>query len=289
MDSSYLSISDSEDFPITCRSLLQNIVRNFNIEDCANFVLNYQKDSSLDKQTSTHLEHWLERKWQVCLDYYLSSSNPGNARPDPTIQTPHIIDIQLPTSSIKEQLDRIPAFFERKTHRKFQEKSLDLAVLSLLLKEINGELFPEVWRYYILIFNVKNIPPGIYQFYPQAHGLSLIREGSFRDEVVALLCGMSASQTASHLILMSIDVQKAMKCYPYNKALREMYIDSGRMIQKLLIRGVQYNVGGLPSPAMRDSPMCTFLNIDPCECIPIYSLTMGIIPKKECYDCTLAR
>jgi len=90
---------------------------------------------------------------------------------------------------------------------------------------------------------------------------------------------MVASLTASFLIILSIDLKKAMKGFPYSRALREIYIDSGRLAQKLLLKGMQHHVGGLPSPAMNDSHMCSFLNIDPTKCIPIYTIAMGSIPK----------
>jgi len=43
---------------------------------------------------------------------------------------------------------------------------------------------------------------------------------------------------------------------------------------------MEYQIGGLPSPAIRDTPMCEFIGINPAETIPLYSLTMGIIPGK---------
>jgi len=63
-----------------------------------------------------------------------------------------------------------------------------------------------------------------------------VKKGLFREQAIKLLCGMSASFSASFLTILSIDIEKALKNYPYNRALREIYIDSGRIAQKLLIK-----------------------------------------------------
>ena len=59
-------------------------------------------------------------------------------------------------------------------------------------------------------------------------------------------------------------------------------MDAGKIVQKILIKGIDYNVGGLPSPAMKDSKMCEMLNLDPDYLLPVYSVTMGsILPEHD--------
>jgi len=286
MSFSYLICTSSEGSPLVLKTPLTGEKRPYDVDSCCEYLIDYY-DCSQTAQTiqndTSHIEHWWDRKWQVCLDYYLFTP----AQEEASITSSDFsvvsekIDVMLPNQKVGSQLSPLEALVNRKTYRKFQEKPLSLDITSILLSELNNELFHGIWKYYVVAFNVEDIAPGIYCFHPDQHGLSLIKGGMFRQKVVELLCGMSASLTASFLIILSIDIQKAMGKFSYNRALREMYIDSGRLAQKLLLKGMQYHVGGLPSPAMRDSKMCEFLNIESDEFIPIYTLAMGIIPGKN--------
>ncbi|MGA8165410.1 MAG: SagB/ThcOx family dehydrogenase [Waddliaceae bacterium] len=284
---SSLSFNSSKTTSIECKNLSKRPSLQYTIEDSADLVIDHHKVRCTENTiTDREVEHWLERKWQVCLDYYLSSTNHTNKISTSCSSLPvHSsrvkIDIPLSRKKIIKNHTPLEALIGRKTYRKFQDLTLSLKVFSQLLLELKEELFPNIWKYYLVAFNVNDVPPGIYKYSPHEHGLSLIKQGIFREKVVKLLCGMSASFTASFVIVLSIDIENALKCYSYNRALREIYIDSGRIAQKVLIRGMQYHIGGLPSPAMHDSAMCAFLDINPSECIPLYSLTMGIISGKN--------
>lgn len=287
MDLSYLTFASFENLSIKLKSPLHNIMKIYDISLCCDYLIDYQNSQqtqSTDSDTFSKIEHWWERKWQVSLDYYLSSP-PEQIKKQQTettpLQTQQCIDFAFPDKTENDQLSPIQALLNRKTHRKFQETSIPSRLLSTLLGELKEEIFADIWKYYIVIFNIEGIQPGIYRYCSAQHGLYLIKQGLFRNEAVKLLCGMAASYTASFLMIFAIDLEEAMKKFPYNRALREIYIDAGRLAQKILLKGMQHSVGGLPSPAMKDSQMCSFLEIDPSKYIPIYSITMGIIPENS--------
>ena len=287
MDLSYLTFASFEDLSIKLKNPLHNLMGIYDVSTCCDYLIDYQnsqKNQSTDSDTFSKIEHWWDRKWQVSLDYYLSSP-PEQFKKQQTetapLQAQQCINFAFPDKTENSRLSPIQALLNRKTHRKFQESSIPLCLLSTLLGELKEEIFADIWKYYIVIFNIEGIQPGIYRYCSTQHGLYLIKQGLFRNEVVKLLCGMAASYTASFLLILAIDLEEAMKKFPYNRALREIYIDSGRLAQKILLKGMQHSVGGLPSPAMKDSQMCSFLDIDPNQCIPIYSITMGIIPENS--------
>lgn len=281
MDYSYLCPTPSENTPIHWKNPLLGVTKEYSlIEGCDALIKHQNSTSQASYLENMEIEHWWNRKWHVCLDYYLSSSTSHVAIIEPPIIAATSVSIRLPSKRATELLSPIEALLERKTHRKFQDSPLALDIFSTLLTQLNGELFTGIWKYYFTIFNVEGIHPGIYCYQTQEHGLTLVKEGLFREEAVKVLCGMSASLSAAFLVVLSIDIQEALRRFPYDRALREIYIDAGRIAQKLLLKGMQYQVGGLPSPAMRDTSMCTFLNLDPEESIPLYTLTMGAIPGK---------
>lgn len=288
MDLSYLTFASEniEDLSIKLKNPLSNTTKNYDVSSCCNYLIDYQssQQAKSNPEVFSKVEHWWKRKWQVSLDYYLSSPSEQIKRQQTETtspQTQQCSDFVFSDKIESDPLSPIQALLQRKTYRKFQETSISLCLVSTLLGELKEEIFVDIWKYYIVIFNIEGIPPGIYRYCSTNHGLYLIKQGLFRNEAVKLLCGMAASYTGSFLLILAIDLEEAMKKLPYNRALREIYIDSGRLAQKILLKGIQHSVGGLPSPAMRDSEMCSFLDIDPNKCIPIYSVTMGIIPENS--------
>lgn len=280
MTYSYFEFNSSDSIPINYMNPLAKDSHSCSVQDAIELSKNYQKSATSNVDDEI-IEHWFERKWQVSLDYYLASSEQGYENIDDVNKPTENIDIPLLLETLKGQLTPIEALIYRKTYRKFDDRPLDFEIFSQIMMALEGELFSGIWEYHVVAFNVEHIPSGIYKYHPIEHGLSLVKEGAQRETAVDLLCGMSASLTASFLVMLCVDIQKAIQRYPYNRALREIYVDSGRMVQKVLIKGMEYYVGGLPSPAMRDTAMCTFLGINPSEHIPLYSLTMGIIPGKD--------
>lgn len=283
MDISFFSFNSiPEDSPISLMDPQKNIKKYYDVESCFEFLKNFQNESTSSVQNDAPMiEHWWKMKWQVSLDYYLSSQSlKEKIQKDHTPKPLRKIDIWLTSAVVQAQCSLIHALIERKTHRKFLPSPISFHVFSTLLLSLEKEIFEGIWNYYVVIFNVEDVPEGVYIYCPTQHGLILVKHGNFREKVVTLLCGMSASMTASFAIIFSLDLEVAQNMLPYERALREIYIDSGRMAQKLLLKGIQHHIGGLPSPAMRDSPMCEFLEINPASCIPLYTLTMGIIPEK---------
>lgn len=285
MELTYLTFVPSEDRCVRLKSPLGNLREDFDMTSCCDYLIAHQKSHAESNQIeteSTQVEHWWKRKWQVSLDYYLSSSSEKTVSPSqslPANPSQTMVDFALPNEQNILETPLVQALLERKTHRKFQNIPLSIPRFSTILAELNEEIFSEVWNYYLVIFNVEGISPGLYRYSNTGHGLILVKLGLFRDEMVKILCGMTASLSASFLVILSVNLEEAFLRYPYNRALREIYIDSGRLAQKLLLKGMQNAVGGLPSPAMQDSQICSFLDIDQKKCIPIYTIAMGIIPE----------
>lgn len=273
--------SSSEGTPVALVDPLNGHKKVCPPESCIEMLEKTQENASSFSDIAA-IEHWWNRKWQISLDYYLVSQAKIENLSRKTSPNPlQKINIFLPKEEATEQYSLMQALIERKTHRKFHNSPLSLEIFSTLLLNLKEELFKGMWNYYLVIFNVSGIPEGIYQYCPLQHGLTLIIQGNFREELVPLLCGMAASLTASFSMILSVDLEVAQQMLPYERALREIYVDSGRIAQKLLLKGMQYLLGGLPSPAMRDSPMCKFLQINPNSCMPLYTITMGIIAEKN--------
>lgn len=178
----------------------------------------------------------------------------------------------------KDQLSPIQAIVRRKTYREFSEHPVPLSILSELLKTTHsGTLLGDIWTYHLTVVNVKDLTPGVYHYDATNQELQLIvQKEIYRGELVNIFCGSTAPLTASFCVTLTMDIKKAQTDFPYSRALREAYIDAGRTSGRILLKGIQHNVGGVPF-ATRDALLCKLLTIDSSQLIPIHTIIMGSI------------
>eukprot|EP01132_Coremiostelium_polycephalum_P000246 gene246-326_t len=234
--------------------------------------------SSLSEQ----IKYWWDRKWYVALDYYLCSPNEyrGISHQLATEQKDSFkqqaTDILLTRSSMERRFTLMEALLRRRTCRNFAQQPVSWEVCSDILRALSGTFFSKIWKYYVVALNIDTLAAGVYLYQPLSASLSPIRQGDFREVLVEALCGFYPPKTAAFTLILAIDIAQAQAALPYERALREIYIDAGRLSQKVLVRAMQHHIGGVPI-AMRDQLMCQLLSINASEVLPIQSLTLGMI------------
>lgn len=265
------------------------IRKEFSEEELIDFLIeNFEAQiTPNDKDEAKKISHWWNRNWAVSLDFYLSSIDEEKRRFSifaersiKEIISPFQV-IMLNKHKKSYKIDFLTALLNRKTYRKFLPVRLPIETFSSFLQSLSDfspSIFTKALDYYIVIFNVEEISEGIYRYCQNQHSLEGISKGNFRKSFRDILCGMATTLTASFVVIMVADCQFLQDNLSFNRALRNVYVESGRVGQHLLIRGMQYNLGGLPSPAMKDTEMASILGLDIAQQIPIYSLIMGIIP-----------
>jgi hypothetical protein len=271
----------STNAPVIVMEPLEGKSAKYSVEDAFEYALHYRDTRNQNAEFAAYIQRWWTHKWYVALDYYLSS-------PVPTIALPlekksHIKDsiehvIPLSVQQIPDKLTTIQAILGRRTYREFDTHPISWPACSTLLRQLNNEYFPIIWQYYLVALEIDQLPAGIYRFYNQEDCLAPIREGNYRGQLTEALCGFYPTLTASFTVILAIDLQVAQRVLPYNRALREIYIDAGKIAQRLLIKGIQHGIGGVPI-AMRDQYIGKLLQIDIQKIMPIQSITMGLIPE----------
>lgn len=266
---------------------LSKTKREFEIEESVDFLIeNFQtsKDGDIEER-SKKIAHWWDRNWTVSLDFYLSSINEEKKNFSvSTLRTPksitypfHTVDLDTYKKEGGESFSA--ALLNRKTYRKFLPIQLSLATFSSLLgsvSEVSPSIFTQALDYYIGVFDIEGIPQGIYRYSQEHRRLEGIIEGNFRANFRNILCGMATTLTASFVMIMVADYEFLQNNFFFNKALRDLYIETGRVAQHFLIQGIRNDLGGLPSPAMKDSDMVALLRLNVAHEIPVYSLVIGI-------------
>jgi SagB-type dehydrogenase family enzyme len=133
--------------------------------------------------------------------------------------------------------------------------------------------------FYVVVYAVDGIDAGAYLYDIASNALIPVRLGAHRDEMVRVLFGMRAPQTAAWTIVFAADFAQYQWRYRHERALRHIYMACGRHAQRLLIIGECLGLGTLPTPATSDRILECLLRFDTPRQAPVYSLTMGVPPR----------
>lgn len=266
-----------------------------------------------------YILHWYDRNWQKSLEYYLWSKRSNYIDEfDPTgekrkkmlqsylkeKQPPNRIEyngkrILLPEPSklsIDNSIREILLF--RRTIRNFPNSSTNKKDLSTLLwhglKDVrntfyaskNNQLlgylqsFGVAFDYFLAIYNIEDIIPGIYYYDIFDHQLIEIKKGNFRENIIKNLYNQRTPEKANLTIFLTVDFQQYLWRYRHERALRNIYIESGRIFQRLIFVGTVLNYGFFLTPAVLDSQMSDLLDLDETRQYVLYSASIGIDPRR---------
>jgi SagB-type dehydrogenase family enzyme len=270
----------------------------------------------LDRSTANKVKHWYTRGWHPSLQYYLWSR--GRTQVDAKDATGEIRQqvvneylasgkpprrtagpgtaVAMPKPApLPEGVTFGEMLMARRSVRTYARREVQLAVLSSILwhglagVRERQQLEPQspldylrsygiAFDFHIALFDVASISPGVYAYDIVNHRLVEHRQGSFRAEMTSILVGMRSPETASWTLVITADVPRYQWRYRHERALRHLYMASGRLGQRITLLGHAYGLGTVPTPAIRDSACCDLLGLDPLYDLPIYTLTMGPIP-----------
>jgi SagB-type dehydrogenase family enzyme len=228
---------------------------------------------------NTHYTHWQDKGWYKSIDYYAASrandfdtENQIRAISHKAHDSDNIFENQ------SETLCSIPqALLRRRTKRVFKKCTLDEGIFHAGIKNVVLNNLTEATGYelYCIIYKVDKLVPGVYIFNVKQHALKLIREGIFLEEMSANIQGMNTPKSANFTIILVANFERLLKTMPYPRGLRDTYIETGRLAQKLLIAYMQFGVFGLVTPALKDRNVAALLDLKEPQFSPLYSLTFG--------------
>jgi SagB-type dehydrogenase family enzyme len=276
--------------------------------------LGWRPGRAIDEQVESQARLWTRRGWHPSLQYFLwSRGRPfvdardvsGDVRRSVLNKflaeegpPPARVVSKGPETALPGPLP-LPTHFSlgdilmaRRSVRLYLQRPVSTEILSSLLhyglddvragrtREIRDPLdylqsHGVVFDVYLVIFRMSGLAPGVYRYDIPRHVLIQQREGDFQEEMKSILVGMKAPETATMTLFLTADFPQYQWRYRHERALRHVYMASGRLAQRLLLVGHAFGLGTLPTPATRDSETCALLQLDPTRQAPIYTLTMG--------------
>lgn len=169
----------------------------------------------------------------------------------------------------------------RRTHRHFDDRAVSPATLAGVLRSFCEHLpAPEDEPSLtgigvnIVVYGVRDVAAGVWQLDRFAHALFQVRNGLFREAMSDLMCGMSAPLTASFTVVITCDMEARQRAFAYERALRELYVEAGRLAQWAVIAMETAGLGCLTTPAVEDRVLSRLLDLPPGR-VPLYTITAG--------------
>jgi SagB-type dehydrogenase family enzyme len=258
--------------------------------------------------------HWQERRWYPSDQYYVASRrmdyqdspDPDGAIRDATVRA-YLSAEDVPLPAEPGAGPRMPLgsptnpgaqpvsklLVNRRSGRAYQREPVPLAHLSGLLwygfAEVRSyreradsakplsllESFGSVWDFYVCVYDVSGLAPGVYRYDLSKHHLTSVRPGDHRRAMAEVLQGMRSPLTGAWTLGLVADFPRYQWRYRHEHALRRLYMESGILAQELVILAMAYGLSTLVTPAQRDRPYMELHQLSPDRFAPVYTLTMG--------------
>lgn len=278
-------------------------------------MLGFLTDTSIDPQWKADIAHWEGRGWGPALDYYLWSrnceysdldQNPETLRdnirrqlnqaPPPTERSfPGGISLAAP-EALPSDVTLGEVMIRRKSVRKYSGRPVSQAKLSAILwyglarvrqlRKLNLSDDPiyflrsygSAFDAYLVVYGVDELEPGVHWYDIRQHTLAQLSRGDLRMEMREILFGMRAPLTAAWTLVFVVDFERYAWRYRHERALRNLYIEAGRIAHETILAGWAMNVGSVPTPATRDRRIEALLQLEEGRQSVVYTVTFGDLP-----------
>ncbi len=129
---------------------------------------------------------------------------------------------------------------------------------------------------YVLAWNVKDLPPGLYHYDVAGDELRRLRRGNFRRAAVEAASGQEWIGEASFLCVMTAVFPRVLWKYQLEDAYRTLFLDAGHLAQTFCLVATSLGLGPFTTAAIQDSKIEKLLSIDGVEEFPVYLCGAGV-------------
>jgi SagB-type dehydrogenase family enzyme len=200
---------------------------------------------------------------------------------------------KLSTMTVEE------AILLRRSIREFKEDPIRLEHLSMILWAAYGitdpsrsfraspsagatyplELYIVVGGGGVYISNNTYLDPGIYKYNPYVHGLTNIKKGDFRKELMKASLYQKWVEDAPISIVICAVYDRTTRYYGERGRTRYVPIDVGHVGQNIYLMATALGYGTVAIGAFKDSEVSKVIDVKPDE-TPLYIMPIGV-PKSK--------
>ncbi len=148
-----------------------------------------------------------------------------------------------------------------------------LGRLTLKTSPSAGSLHP--MECYVLAWNVRGLPQGIWHYDVRSDALRLLERGNFRKEAVRVASGQRWVGDAAFLCVMTAVIGRTLWKYRSENALRSVWIEAGHIAQTFALVATGRGLGPFQTAAIQDTYTERLLGLDGAKEFPVYLLGAG--------------
>lgn len=128
---------------------------------------------------------------------------------------------------------------------------------------------------YVVVFNVENIPNGIYHYNVKGHYLTRITPACTYDNLKHALCGQFFVEGISFGIFLVAHFEKVWDKYSHSRSYKDVYLDAGHASQTVLLTATSLGLLTWETAWFKDSEVISLLNINGISVAPLFFLGLG--------------
>lgn len=128
---------------------------------------------------------------------------------------------------------------------------------------------------YVVAWNVRGLPKGVWHYDVRADALRLLRRGDFRRQAVRMASGQRWVGGAAFLCVMTAVVRRTLWKYRYENFYRSIWLEAGHIAQTFALVATGRGLGPFQTAAIQDTYTERLLGIDGAKEFPVYLLGAG--------------
>lgn len=239
---------------------------------------------------------WAEPEQREAIESALQEKAARVPAPSPLRSQRGLQKVALPTPQRTGVFPEV--LLARRTWRAFSAKPLPLSHLSTLLSLTGGV---SMWgaslagervafktspsagskhpiELYVLVRNVKGLPPGIYHYGADRHRLAVISKRLTAANVETYLGHQWQFRAAAAVVLFVASVARTNWTYPYARAYRSLLAEAGHVCQTFCLAATWLELAPFCTMALADSAIEKALGIDGVSDAVLYAAGVGLRP-----------
>src|SRR4030042_1513127 len=191
------------------------------------------------------------------------------------------IEVKLPKPRAKGSFSIVEILHQRRSVRDYKKSSLSLEEVSQCLwagtgKNLYRRTAPSAGatyplEIYLVVGEVKELEPGLYQYSYSRHSLERIREQDIRKKLCRSALGQSMIEEAPIDIIIAGDYDRTTGHYG-QRGIRYVHMEVGHVGQNISLQAVALNMGTVMIGAFDDKQVKEILRI---EEEPLYIIPVG--------------
>ncbi|AIL13909.1 hypothetical protein IM40_11280 (plasmid) [Candidatus Paracaedimonas acanthamoebae] len=128
---------------------------------------------------------------------------------------------------------------------------------------------------YIIVFNVENIPAGIYHYNVKGHYLSKIANPCSYEQLKQVLCGQFFGDGISFGVFLVAHFSKVWDKYVHSRSYKDVYLDAGHVSQTFLLTATTLSLLTWETAWFKDTKVSQLLHINGISVAPLFFLGIG--------------